>query len=96
MNTIQTSLAALQEGSALAANFPYVAPIAGLLLHALTTRGCKCNSVPLIVCVLTSASPGSEAIQRRVRTNDAQGRPGREHNSQHMRKVQSKGGRSPS
>jgi hypothetical protein len=38
MDAIQTSLAALQEGSALAANFPYVAPIAGLLLHALTTQ----------------------------------------------------------
>ncbi|KAN0132297.1 hypothetical protein V8E53_009897 [Lactarius tabidus] len=38
MNAIQISLAALQEGSALAANFPYVAPIAGLLLHALTMR----------------------------------------------------------
>jgi hypothetical protein len=38
MNAIQTSLAALQEGSASATNFPYVAPIAGLLLHALTTR----------------------------------------------------------
>ena len=36
MSAIQTSLAALQEGSALAANLPYIAPIAGLLLQVLT------------------------------------------------------------
>ncbi|KAH9051392.1 hypothetical protein EDB83DRAFT_1309398 [Lactarius deliciosus] len=35
MNTIQTSLAALKEGSVW---IPYISPIAGLLLQALTTR----------------------------------------------------------
>ncbi len=36
MNTITASLAALKEGSALAARIPYMAPIAGLILQALT------------------------------------------------------------
>jgi hypothetical protein len=35
MNTIAASLAALKEGSALAARIPYMAPIAGLILQAL-------------------------------------------------------------
>ncbi|KAI9453852.1 hypothetical protein BJY52DRAFT_794436 [Lactarius psammicola] len=38
MSGIQTSLAALKEGSSLAAKLPYIAPIAGLLLQALTMR----------------------------------------------------------
>ncbi|KAH9014182.1 hypothetical protein EDB83DRAFT_280703 [Lactarius deliciosus] len=38
MSTIQTSLAALKEGSALATKLPFIAPIAGLLLQALTMR----------------------------------------------------------
>ncbi|KAH9036433.1 hypothetical protein EDB84DRAFT_1186894 [Lactarius hengduanensis] len=38
MSTIQTSLAVLKEGSSLAAKLPYIAPIAGLLLQALTMR----------------------------------------------------------
>ncbi|KAH9036414.1 hypothetical protein EDB84DRAFT_1185487 [Lactarius hengduanensis] len=38
MGAIQTSLAALKEGSALATKLPFIAPIAGLLLQALTMR----------------------------------------------------------
>ncbi|KAH9000348.1 hypothetical protein EDB92DRAFT_1830708 [Lactarius akahatsu] len=38
IGAIQTSLAALKEGSALATNVPFIAPIAGLLLQALTMR----------------------------------------------------------
>ncbi|KAH9072068.1 hypothetical protein EDB83DRAFT_2550221 [Lactarius deliciosus] len=38
MSAIQTSLAALKEGSALATKLPFIAPIAGLLLQALTMR----------------------------------------------------------
>ncbi|KAH9036951.1 hypothetical protein EDB85DRAFT_672288 [Lactarius pseudohatsudake] len=38
MNAIQTSLALLKEGSSLATKFPFIAPIAGLLLQALTMR----------------------------------------------------------
>ncbi|KAI0291023.1 hypothetical protein B0F90DRAFT_441288 [Multifurca ochricompacta] len=38
MSAIQTSLAVLKEGSALGAKVPYLAPIAGLLLQALTMR----------------------------------------------------------
>ncbi|KAH9014180.1 hypothetical protein EDB83DRAFT_280285 [Lactarius deliciosus] len=38
MGAIQTSLAALKEGSALATNVPFIAPVAGLLLQALTMR----------------------------------------------------------
>ncbi|KAI0288101.1 hypothetical protein B0F90DRAFT_1820622 [Multifurca ochricompacta] len=37
-NAIQLSLASLKEGSALAGKIPYIAPIAGLLLQALTIR----------------------------------------------------------
>ncbi|KAH9014190.1 hypothetical protein EDB83DRAFT_280925 [Lactarius deliciosus] len=38
MNAIQTSLAVLKEGSSLATKFPFIAPIAGLLLQALAMR----------------------------------------------------------
>ncbi|KAF8268858.1 hypothetical protein EI94DRAFT_1726702 [Lactarius quietus] len=38
MGAIQTSLAALQVGSAFAAKIPYIAPVAGLLLQTLTMR----------------------------------------------------------
>ncbi|KAI9434855.1 hypothetical protein H4582DRAFT_746291 [Lactarius indigo] len=38
MNAIQTSLTVLKEGSSLATNLPFIAPIAGLLLQALTMR----------------------------------------------------------
>ncbi|KAH9004758.1 hypothetical protein EDB86DRAFT_3072230 [Lactarius hatsudake] len=38
LSAIQTSLAALKEGSALATKLPFIAPIAGLLLQALTMR----------------------------------------------------------
>ncbi|KAH9008181.1 hypothetical protein EDB83DRAFT_648664 [Lactarius deliciosus] len=38
MGAIQTSLAVLKEGSSLATNLPFIAPIAGLLLQALTMR----------------------------------------------------------
>ncbi|KAH8986538.1 hypothetical protein EDB86DRAFT_2244813 [Lactarius hatsudake] len=38
MGAIQTSLALLKEGSSLATNLPFIAPIAGLLLQALTMR----------------------------------------------------------
>ncbi|KAI9443836.1 hypothetical protein H4582DRAFT_1041004 [Lactarius indigo] len=38
MGTIQTSLALIKEGSSLATKFPFIAPIAGLLLQALTIR----------------------------------------------------------
>ncbi|KAH9056517.1 hypothetical protein EDB87DRAFT_1220674 [Lactarius vividus] len=38
MSAIQTSLALLKEGSSLATNLPFIAPIAGLLLQALIMR----------------------------------------------------------
>ncbi|KAH9164620.1 hypothetical protein EDB89DRAFT_402599 [Lactarius sanguifluus] len=38
MSAIQTSLAVLKEGSSLATELPFIAPIAGLLLQALTMR----------------------------------------------------------
>ncbi|KAH9010557.1 hypothetical protein EDB84DRAFT_1099414 [Lactarius hengduanensis] len=38
MSAIQTSLALLKDGSTLAIKFPFIAPIAGLLLQALTMR----------------------------------------------------------
>jgi hypothetical protein len=38
MGAIQASLAALKEASALAAKIPFIRPVAGLLLQALTMR----------------------------------------------------------
>ena len=69
MNAIQTSLAVIVTGSSLASKVPFVAPIAGLLLQVLTMRDA---SVPYISTDngLTSASPGSEAIQRRMQNCD--------------------------
>jgi len=45
MSAIQTSLAALKEGSALAARLPYIALIAGLLLQALTMRDARVTHI---------------------------------------------------
>ena len=45
ISAIQTSLAALQMGSALAAKLPYIAPIAGLLLRALTMRDARLTHI---------------------------------------------------
>ena len=45
MSAIETSLAALKEASALAGKIPFIAPVAGLLLQALTMRDA---SVPLL------------------------------------------------
>ncbi|KAI9451676.1 hypothetical protein BJY52DRAFT_1190802 [Lactarius psammicola] len=47
MGAIQTSLTALREGSSLVAKLPYIAPIAGLLLQALTMRdACLIHTFP--------------------------------------------------
>jgi hypothetical protein len=45
MTAIQTSLAALQVGSAFAAKVPYIAPIAGLLLQVLTMRDARLTTI---------------------------------------------------
>ena len=73
MDAIQTSLAVLMTGSSLASKLPFIAPIAGLLLQALTMRNAR---VPYISSdnVLTYTSLGSKAIQRGVRDSDAQTR----------------------
>jgi len=78
MSAIQTSLAALKEGSSLAAKLPFIAPIAGLLLQALTMRDVRVTHNISSDNVLMSASPGSEAIQRRVQNSDVQTRQNRE------------------
>ena len=77
MNSIQTSLAVLMTGSSLASELPFIAPIAGLLLQALTMRDAR---IPYISFnnVLTCTSIGSQAIQRGVRDSDAQTRQNRE------------------
>ena len=71
MGALETSLLALKDGTALAARLPYVAPIAGLLLQALTMRDVR---VPHISSVydLMRCSSGNEAMQRRVRHSDEQ------------------------
>ena len=77
MNAIQTSLAVLMTGSSLASKLPFIAPIAGLLLQALTMRDAR---VPYISSDngLTYTYLGSEAIQRGMRDSDAQTRQNRE------------------
>jgi len=45
MSAIEVSLAALKEASALAGRIPFIAPVAGLLLQAITMRDA---SVPLL------------------------------------------------
>ena len=71
MNAVQTSLAVLMTGSSLASKVPFIAPIAGLLLQALTMRDARVSSI-FSENVLTNGSPGSEAMQRGVRDSDAQ------------------------
>ena len=41
MGVIETSLSALQTGSALVTNIPFISPIAGLILQALKMRGVR-------------------------------------------------------
>ena len=41
IGVIETSLAALQTGSALVTNVPFISPIAGLILQALKMRGVR-------------------------------------------------------
>ena len=45
MNTIQIALAALKEGSSLATKILFIAPIAGLLLQALTMRDVRLSHI---------------------------------------------------
>ena len=77
MGAIQTSLAVLMAGSALASKLPFIAPIAGLLLQALTMRDVRLAYVSSVNSLLI-ASPGSETIQRGVRNSDAKTRQNRE------------------
>ena len=44
---IETSLAALQTGSALVTNVPFIAPVAGLIIQALQMRGVRFRSLSL-------------------------------------------------
>ena len=46
MSAMKTSLAALQVGSAFATKIPYIAPIAALLLQALTVRDASYSCIP--------------------------------------------------
>ena len=50
MSAIQTSLAVLMEGSALATKLPFIAPIAGLLLQALTMRDARVAHISFWSC----------------------------------------------
>ncbi len=76
MGALETSLLALKDGTALAAKLPYVAPIAGLLLQALTMQDVR---VPRISSVydLMRCSSGNEAMQGGVRNSDEQSRQDR-------------------
>jgi hypothetical protein len=86
MNAIQTSLAVLQEGSSVASNLPFIAPIASLLLQAFTMRDVCVAHIPFDNFLMV-ASPGSEAIQRGVRNSDAQTCQNREDHCQCRRVV---------
>jgi hypothetical protein len=46
MSAIKTSLSALQVGSAFATKIPFIAPVAGLLLQALTMRDVSRSYIP--------------------------------------------------
>jgi hypothetical protein len=81
MNAIQTSLAVLQAGSSLATKLPFIAPIAALLLQALTMRDARIPYIPSDN-LLMIASPGSEAVQRGVQNSGAQTRQNREDHCQ--------------
>ena len=48
MGVIETSLAALQTGSALVTNVPFIAPVAGLIIQALQMRGVRFRSLSLV------------------------------------------------
>jgi hypothetical protein len=47
MGLIETSLAALQTGSALVTNVPFIAPVAVLIIQALQMRGVRLISLSL-------------------------------------------------
>jgi hypothetical protein len=49
MGVLETSLAALQTGSALIAKVPFIAPVAGLILQALKMRGVRFRLLSLYV-----------------------------------------------
>ena len=54
MGVIETSLAALQAGSALVSNVPFISPVAGLILQALKMRGVRSEHSLYMSRVLTS------------------------------------------
>lgn len=54
MGVIETSLAALQAGSALVSNVPFISPVAGLILQALQMRGVRSDCSSYMSRVLTS------------------------------------------
>jgi len=62
MSTLETSLLALKDGTALAAKLPYIAPIVGLLLQALTMRDVRVPHISSVVYGLMSVYAGSEAM----------------------------------
>ena len=47
MGVIETSLAALQTGSALVTNVPFIAPVAGLIIQALKMRSVRFRPLSL-------------------------------------------------
>ena len=55
MGVIETSLAALQTGSALATHVPFISPIAGLILQALKMRGVRLRVISQSVSGLNNA-----------------------------------------
>ena len=47
MSAIQTALAVLMEGSSFATKLPFITPIAGLILQALTMRDARVPRFPM-------------------------------------------------
>ena len=71
MGVIETSLAALQAGSALATNVPFISPVASLILQALKMRGVRERLVfQYVSCVNILCDIGSEAVQGRMGRSD--------------------------
>ena len=80
MGVVETSFAALQAGSALVTNVPFIAPVAGLILQALQMRGVRFRLVSGFASgVENRVIIGSEAVQRRRGCCDGETRRHREH-----------------
>jgi hypothetical protein len=89
MSAIETSLAALKEASAFAGKIPYISPVAGLLLQALTMRDASGFLLPCEGSSILLLRPtGGETVRGRLDGCDGQSQEGRRSGVQHWSVVQ--------